>query len=217
MRFGCLGCFVLILILAVVLVGGATALFFAGLIFDIPTVPQAPYTASDGYRAQEKLFELILRDSGRSSRREPLLITERELNAFLARHLEEREGMPFSPLVVKLTPDTMEAQGQTKLKNLFKGFPFYLLVDYLPASTMDRPVWVTVRGRISVTSGSGGRTRYGEVTLTDFTLGKQPLGISLLYVMLGPSGAGLLRWQVPTVVESIEVDDGRLIIRTGTR
>ena len=213
MRFGCLGCFVLILILAVVLVGGATALFFAGSIFDIPTVPQAPYTASDGYRAQEKLFELILRDSGRSSRREPLLITERELNAFLARHLEEREGMPFSPLVVKLTPDTMEAQGQTKLKNLFKGFPFYLLVDYLPASTMDRPVWVTVRGTIRLDREKGRASREnGQLEVNGFSLGSQDMGPWLLSLLLGRER---LRWQVPAVVSKIKIEDGVMLITTG--
>lgn len=213
MRFGCLGCFVLILILAVVLVGGATALFFAGSIFDIPTVPQAPYTASDGYRAQEKLFELVLRDSGRSPRREPLLITERELNAFLARHLEEREGIPFSPLVVKLTPDTMDIQGQTTLKNLFKGFPFYLLADYLPASTMDRPVWVTVRGTIRLDREKGRASREsGQLEVSGFSLGSQDMGPWLLPFLLGRER---LRWQVPAVVNKIKIEDGVMLITTG--
>src|SRR3989304_2309002 len=146
-KFGRMGCFGLLLILAVALVGGAVALYYAGSLFDMPAIPSIEYTPSDGHRAQQKLFELATRDSRRSA--ESVVLTERELNAFLARHLEESEGLPFSPIIVRLSPGTIEVQGRTTLVNLFQGFPFSLLAEYLPAPALDRPVWVTVGGAIA--------------------------------------------------------------------
>src|SRR4030065_2708822 len=97
MKFGCMGCFVLLLILAVALVGGAVALYYAGSLFDMPAIPSVEYTPSDGHRAQQKLFELATRDSRRSA--ESVVLTARELNAFLDRHLEERGGRPLPPII----------------------------------------------------------------------------------------------------------------------
>ena len=210
MKFGCLGCFVLILILTVVLVGGAVALFFGGSIFETPAVPKPSYSTGDGYRAQEKLFEIVLRDSGRSARRDPIVITDHELNAFLAGYLEQKEGLPLSPLVVRLLPDTVEVRGQTAFKNLFKGFPFYFLPDYLPASTIDRPVWVTVRATIGLDrEKSRAARKYGQLAVKEFSLGNQDMGPWLLSLLLGQER---LRWEVPAVVETIKIQDGRIVI-----
>lgn len=213
MKFGCMGCFVLLLILAVVLVGGAVALYYAGSVFDMPAFPKVEYTPSDGHRAQQKLFELAARDSKRSA--EPVVLTERELNAFLARHLEESEGIPFSPLVVKLLPGMVEVQGRTTLVNLFKGFPFSFLVEYLPASTLERPVWVTVSGTILV-QGRKSRTEreYGQLQVSEFSLGNQELGPWVLWLMLGGKERSLLRWQLPPGVDTITVEQGRMVITT---
>jgi len=32
--------------------------------------------------------------------------------------------------------------------------------------------------------------------------------------MMGPSSTHLLRWQVPPIVESIDIEEGQLVIRT---
>lgn len=214
MRLGCVGCLLLIIVILVIVISAAAVIFLSVNIFGTPDGPPGSHSKGDGYAAQQKLYELLLRQSGQSTRRDPIVLTEREANAFLTRHLEEAAGVPLSPLSVRFFKGEASLQGQTPFKKLLQGPPFAQLLPYIPDKRLDQPVWVTVRGRISVKPGPGGRTRYGEVTLTDFTLGKQPLSASLLYVMLGPSGAGLLRWQVPTVVEGMEVDDGRLIIRT---
>jgi hypothetical protein len=36
----------------------------------------------------------------------------------------------------------------------------------------------------------------------------------LLSLMLGPRGASLLRWQVPGVVDRLEIGEGHLTVRT---
>ena len=212
MKVGCMGCFLLLLVIAVVFLGGAVALYFSGAVFDMPAVSRAEYTPSDGYRAQQKLFDLVSRDSRRSSL-EPVVLTEREVNAFLVRHLEEGEGIPFSPLVVKIFPGTIEVRGQTTLRNLFRGFPFSLLADYLPTSTLNRPVWVTVSGTIQVERGRSRTEReYGRFQVSQFSLGNQELGPWVFSLMLGWREQSLLRWQLPPVVDTITIEQGRLII-----
>jgi len=210
MKIGCFALLTLLLMLALVVVGGAAALFMGGAMFETPkTFPQT-HTSSDAYRVQDKLFELVLRGSGRSSRQDPIVLTDQELSAFLATYLERAEGIPLSPLMVRLYPETVEMQGRTALKNLFRGFPAYFLPDYLPASTMDRRVWVTVRGSIGVGQEKGGK--YGRLEVKEFSLGNQDIGPWLLSLLVGRER---LRWQMPAVVETIQVQDGRMVITAG--
>lgn len=212
MKYGCLGLLVLLLIMAVVLIGGGTALFFGGSVFMIPKEAKSTYSTVDSYRAREKLLEITLRDSGRSARRDPIVLTDNEVSAFLAGYLESK-AIPVSPLLVKLLPNMVEIQGQTVLKHLFKGFPSYFLPDYLPASTMDRQVWVTVQGTIALEGRRGGAgPKLGRLEVSEFRLGNQDVGPWLLWLLLGYER---LRWQVPASVEAIKIEDGRLVITAG--
>jgi len=214
MRLGCLGCFFLTLaILAIlVLVGGA--LFLSFTFSAAPDVHLVPLSKGDGYSAQQKLYEVVLRQSGRSSRTDPIVLSDREANAFLSRHLAEAAGLPLSPLVVRFERGLVFAQGQTPLRSLFRGPAFAQLVSYVPDKRLDQPVWVTVRARIGVEDSAGNANRYGTVTVTELQLGRQRVSSFLLYIMMGPSGAGLFRWRVPAVVESIQIEEGKAIIQT---
>ncbi len=213
MKLGCFGCFALVVLVLAVLVVTGGVLFLSANILRSPDVRPVSFSRADGYAAQQKLYELVLRQAGRSGRRDPITLTEREVNAFLSRHLAEVAGVPLSPLTVRLDEDHLFAQGQTALRNLFQGPPFAYLLPYIPDRRLDQPVWVSVRARISIDAPAGAATGYGTVTVTEFVLGRQPLNGFLLYVMLGPSGAGLFRWPVPGVVESIRIQSGQAIIR----
>ena len=208
---GCFGCVALIVVLLVIAVVGLGALFLSTNIFSAPEVRSVPFTKNDGHAAQQKLFEVALRQSGRSSRRDPLIITEPEANAFLSRHLEQ-SGLPLSPIVVRFANGEMVAQGQTAFRNLLKGVPFRQIAPYLSTKRLDEPVWVTVGGRIKV-EGTG-KSRTGSLEVTQFALGKQPLGSILLLLLMGPSAGGLLQWPVPAVVDQIRVGEGQLSITT---
>ena len=208
---GCFGCVALIVVLLVIAVVGLGALFLSTNIFSPPEVRSVPFTKNDGHAAQQKLFEVALRQSGRSSRRDPLIITEPEANAFLSRHLEQ-SGLPLSPIVVRFANGEMVAQGQTAFRNLLKGVPFRQIAPYLSTKRLDEPVWVTVGGRIKV-EGTG-KSRSGSLEITQFALGKQPLGSILLLLLMGPSAGGLLQWPVPAVVDQIRVGEGQLSITT---
>lgn len=211
MKLGCFGCVVLIVAILVIVLLGLGVIFLSTNIFSPPEVRPVSFTKNDGYAAQQKLFEVASRQSGRSSRRDPLTITEPEANAFLSRHLEQ-SGLPLSPIVVRFTRGEILAQGQTAFRNLLKGPPFAQIAPYLSNKRLDEPVWVTVRGRIKI-EGTG-KSRHGSVEVTQFTLGKQHLGSILLLLLMGPSGGGLLQWPVPAVVDEVRVGEGQLSITT---
>ena len=179
-----------------------------------PEVHLTRYSRSDGYAAQQKLYELVLRQTGRSSRQDPVVITDAEANAFLANHLEASD-LPLNPLVVRFVKGQIEVQGQTPLRNLLQGPPFAQVLPYVSDSRLDRPLWVTVKGQFGVEGrGTEGSRSYGRVDLTQFALGQQELGTWLVSFMLGPTAKRLLRWQIPSVVREIQVEDGRAIIAT---
>src|SRR5678815_272619 len=208
---GCFGCVAVIVVILVIAVVGLGVIFLSTNIFGPLELKPISFTKNDGYSAQQKLFEVALRQSGRSSRRDPITITEAEANAFLSRHLEQ-SGLPFSPIVVRFVKGEVLAQGQTAFRNLLKGPPFAQIAPYLSTKRLDEPVWVTVRGQIKI-EGTG-NSRHGSVEVTQFALGKQSLGSILLLVLMGPSGGGLLQWPVPAVVEQVRVGEGQLSITT---
>ena len=213
MKVGCFGCFLLTVAILTCIVIAGGALFLSANIFSAPDVRSVPFSKGDGYAAQQKLYEIVQRQSRRSTRRDPITLSEREANAFLSRHLE-MSGMPMSPLTVRFEKGQLIAQGQTPLRSLFQGPPFAQLLPYLPDSRLDRPVWVTIRARISIDPASREATRHASVDITRFELGRQLLSSFLLYVMMGPSGAGLFRWPIPGVVDNVQIGDGQLTITT---
>jgi hypothetical protein len=211
MRIGCFGCLGVVLLLLVVVALALGGVFMSTNLFAAPTIRAVPYTRNDGYSAQQKLFELVQRQAGRSARRDPVVFTEAEANAFLSRHLDQA-GLPLSPIVVRFTKGELQVQGQTQARNLLKGPPFAQLLPYVKTSKLDEPVWVTVRGTVSI-DGTG-NSRTGHLSITDFALGKQPLGPFLLSILLGPSGGGLLQWPVPAAVDAVKIGDGQLFVVT---
>ena len=213
MKVGCVGCFFLTVAVLTCLVVVGGMVFLSANIFTAPDVRPVSFSKGDGFAAQNKLYEIVQRQSKHSSRRDAITLTEREANAFLSRHLE-MSGIPMSPLIVRFENGQFFAQGQTPLRGLLKGPPFAQLLPYLPDSRLDRPVWITVRARVSVEAGASGATRYASVDVTRFELGRQLLSSFLLYVMMGPSGAGLFHWPIPGVVENIQISDGQLAITT---
>lgn len=215
MKPGCLGCMFLMLVLigAGFVLGGG--LILSTTIFNPPDSPPIPdWTPWDGQRAQQKMAEVILRDTGKSRRADPLVFTEREINAFVALHLEESEMMPFSPLLVRLTAAGIVIQGKTKLKALLKGAPFNYVAESLPASQADREVWVMLRGSVRLEPGRAGKERRAlRIEPTRFRIGTQEVSPWLLRWVVGPR---LFSWSLPKVIEEVSVEEGRVFVITRT-
>src|SRR5262245_66216750 len=165
-----------------VLAGGA--FFLSSNIFGTPEVSPVAFSRSDGYSAQQKLYEIVQRQTGRSSRKDPISLTEAEANAFLSRHLDEG-SVPLSPIVVRFKGDEFVVQGQTALRNLVQSPPLSWAVPYLPSRYLNRPVWVSVEGRITIEGRGESSGRSADDTLNDLALGRQPIRPCVLYGLMG--------------------------------
>lgn len=215
MKLGCAGCFLLLigLMFLAVVVGGF--LFLSGNIFEEPKFEGLEWSRLDASSARSKFAELVQRDAGSSGRQDPIFLSEREVNALVARHLAETIGLRFDPFAITLTQGQFVLQGKTVAGNLLQGPPFAQLASQLPAAQLKRPIWITARGYISLEPGlPGGKSGRARVTLTEFSIGRQPLGTWPFFILMGPTGSGLLKWPVPGTVRDIEIEDRRVVIRT---
>ena len=197
----------------VVVAGGF--LFLSGNIFEEPRFDGIEWSRVDASPALSKLAELVQRDAGHSGRQDPILLGEREVTALIARRLDETAGLKFDPLAVRLTPGQFVLQGRTVVGNLLQGPPFAQLAPQLPAAQLRRPIWITARGDISLDPGEpGGNPGQARLRLTEFTLGKQPVGTWPFSIVMGPAGSRLLTWPVPGSVRGIDIEDRRVVVRT---
>jgi len=215
MKLGCAGCLILLVVLTFLaaLVGGF--IFLSGNIFEEPHLEAVDWRRSDASGARSALQEIILRDAGQSGRQDPVLLSEREINALVARHLAETAGLRFDPFAIRLVQGRFLLQGRTVLRSLLQGPPFAQLAAYLPASQLDRRIWITVRGYIAIQPGEpGGKPGQARVVLTEFNLGRQPVGSWPFSAVMGSAGSRLLSWPVPGAVRDVEIEDRRVLIRT---
>lgn len=215
MKLGCIGCLLLVVFLMVLFGSLACFLWLMTNIYATPDRLLPEPTPANLSAAQGKLHEIGLRDSGRSNRQEPIVLTEPEASVLLGRYLEEAAALRLSPLRVRFAKREVTVQGRAPFRKVVQGPPFTRLLPYIPDSALDRPIWVTVRGRFELgASSSATRGRYGRLTLTEVELGRQPVTGWLMNLMMGPRGATLLRWPVPAVLESVQLQDGKAILTT---
>ena len=215
MKLGCFSCLFLVVGLMFLAIVSGGFLFLSGNMFEEPRFESLEWNRAEASTARAKLAEVALRDGGQSGRQDPIVIGERELNALIARHLAEAGGIKFEPFALRLTRGQFALQGRTVIGNLLQGPPFAQLASQIPATQLNRPIWITARGYITVDPGEPGRkSGRARITLTEFALGKQPVGAWPFYIVMGPKGFDLLRWSVPGTVRDVEIDDRRLVIRT---
>ena len=215
MKLGCAGCLILIVALTFFAVLAGGFLFLSGNIFEEPHFEVLDWSRADASAARYKLSEIIQRDTGQSGRKDPIVLSEREINALLARHLSETAGLRFDPFATRLTQGQFLLQGRTVVRSLLQGPPFAQLAGYLPAAQLDQPIWLSVRGYIALQPGEpGGKPGRARVMLTEFNLGRQPVGSWPFSVAMGPAGSRLLTWPVPGALRDIDIEDRRVVIRT---
>src|SRR5262245_34608581 len=133
---GCGGCSSTILglvaVSAVVAAGGWTLTRTLAA----PVIEASHVTREDGVRAQQKIVDLTLH----RGRRDPVLLTEAEVNAFVSRHLDPAE-LPLGDPVIRLRDDdTLEVIGTVALGRLVRESPVGTLANILPRGWLARPV-----------------------------------------------------------------------------
>ena len=191
MKLGCFGCLVLIVALLVIVVVGSGVIFLSTNIFGAPDVQAGLVPGTMARRPAEALRGGLAPAQIGRARRDPIIITEPEVNAFLSRHLERPASLCRRSWSVRQRG--IVAQGQTPLRNLLRALPWPTRPAICPTKG-SRAGLGHRRGR-SRSSGTGSTTpeRRGH----RFALGRQPLGSILLLLLMGPSGGGLLHWPVP--------------------
>lgn len=176
-----------------------------------PDLPAAAPTAAEGARAQQKIFDLA---RGRA-RAEPVVLTERELNALFSRHLAEMADAPLTSVGVRLRGDGVaEVRARLPLRHLTEEPPWSVIAQIAPAAWLERPVWlrVTVRPRVEAPAAPS-RRRHLRLDVQGLAVGRQRLPAVLLRLVLPPTTLRMLRWPLPDGVGAVTIEAGRAVIR----
>jgi hypothetical protein len=167
-------------------------------------------TPADGSRAQQKLFDLSRRRRGPAE----TTITESEVNALLARHLVEARGVELGALSVRLLGgDRLELMGYRPLGRILEEMSLGSAGNVMPASWWERRVWLRVGAHVRVEEGP---PRHLRLDVDALVVGRQRVPALALRLLIDPGGVGLLRWPLPSHVESVTIEPGRAIIRTAS-
>jgi hypothetical protein len=145
-------------------------------------------------------------------------LSEREVNAFLSRHLSDAADMPFRNPAVRLPGDgRAEIAGQIPVRDLLNVPPLSALAAILPAAWLDHPVWLALRARVTLEGGDGPREgRHIRLDVERFWVGRLPLPQLMLRVLLDPTALRLLRWPVSRAIDGLRVEPGRLVVQSAS-
>lgn len=200
------------------LTAGVLGLLVAGLvwfgagIFDRPATQHEVGGPADGRRAQQKLFGLAASGSHRRGEPRSITVSERELNALLARHLSS-EQLPLADAGVRLVGDgVVEIKGRLPLLDVF-GDSFSAVIRFLPDRWVEKPVWLWLRGHARLETGaSRGDRRRLRLDVESLRVGSRRLPAAVLSVLPDGPMRRATRWPVPDSVDSVTVEPGRLTI-----
>ena len=208
MRPGC-GCGCVTILLATLLAIGAV--WVARGLFDRPATTHEIGSPAEGRRAQQRLFELT--GGGTSQRRDQkratVTLTERELNAFLARHVSD--DLPLGDAGIRLVGDgIVEVAGRLPFHALL-GDQVSSLARALPERWAGRPVWLRLRGHLRLETG-GARADLRRLRLEPESvwLGSRRLPAAVLAILPEGPATRATRWPVPGTLESVLVEPGRV-------
>jgi hypothetical protein len=212
LRLGCGGCLTVLLLLALVGAGGWAVVQAAR----VPEFAGTPVSAADGLRAQQKIFDLLR--GSRGGRSTSVTLSEREVNAFLSRHVSDLGNLKIRDLAVRLPTDgRADLAGRLPLGDLLTVAPLSALRAILPAGWVDHDVWLTMRTRVTLEGGPGTRDRrHVRLDVERFWLGRLPLPELMARVLLDPSALRMLRAPVPQTIDGLRVEPGRLVIQAAT-
>ena len=206
MRMGC-GCLIVVILVAAVIGGIGWGAFQA---LGDPRLPKVATTPADSQRAQEKLYSIASRSARRGS---TVVLTEAELNAFLARNLGDSPELPLTDMRVNLAePGRFQFAGRTRLGAVLGESALAGLHDFVPSSWLARPVWLHLVAVPRIETADA-RRRFVRLHVESFAIGRQRLPAIFTRLMLDPGTLRLLRWSVPETVEDVRIESGRAVVR----
>jgi hypothetical protein len=206
---GCGGCsstvLGLVAVTAVVAAGG----WMLTRTLEAPVIEATRFTREDGVRAQQKIVDLTLH----RGRRDPVLLTEAEVNAFVSRHLDPAELPVGDPVIRLRDDDTLEIIGTVALGRLVRESPVATLAEILPRWWLARPVWLSIAARVATSSDRRPTLRLEPRRLL---IGRQRVPAFMLRLLLEPSSLRLMRIGLPPDVQTVRIERGRVIIQPAT-
>ena len=204
MRVGCSGCLSTIVILA--LLGTVAAgVWGTSRALEEPGVATVTSTPGDAARAQQKLFRLM-----NGTTRDPVVLSEAEVNAFVARNVDPRD-LPFDEPSVFLRSDgVVELVGRVPLRRLLAESPLPLVADVLPAAWLAKRVWLRLVAHARFEREPSAQLR---LDVRRVTLGRQPLPPVALRLFFEPTSLRFARVSLPTNVADVRIESGRAVIR----
>ena len=210
LRLGCFGC-IGALIVGALLTVSVWSVVQATRPPDMGVIQTSP---ADGFRAQQKIFEIVRRT--RSGRPHTVELTEREVNAFLGRHLAETAEFPVSRLSARLHGEgRAEIAGQVPWREILEVPPLSLVSHVLPAAWLEQKAWLSLLARVEVERADAARERrYLRLDVESFHLGRLRLPQIMLRVLLDPLVLRLLRTPLPEGITAVRVESGRLLVET---
>lgn len=179
-----------------------------------PEMATAQTAASDGIQAQQKIFEIMKR--ARGGRAHTVELSEREVNAFLARHLGDAVDVPLKRLAVRLQADgRAELAGALPWKEVLTVPPLSPVPRLLPDGWLTESAWLTMLARVHVdrTDSRRGR-RYLRLDVEAFWLGRLRLPEIMVRILIDPALLRLLKTPLPAGVDAIRVESGRVLVDT---
>lgn len=213
MRLGCSGCLTVLLALLLAAGGVAGSVWVTIRLVDTPSLDHPGWTPADSAGAQDKLARLLRPSGRREPRPVSVTLSEREVSAFLARHLGPATDLALADVAVDLPePGMAVVAGQLPLRTLLGQTPLAGLAQRVPG-WVDRPVWVVVEARPRLESGGRGQRRYLRLEVERLYVGRQRLPAVLLRLLLEPPALNVLRWPVPPAIEALSVEPGRVVLR----
>ena len=210
MRPGC-GCGCLTVVLGGVLVLGGV--WYGRGVFERPAASYEVGNPVDGRRAQQKLFELSGRAPSRRGDQKRVAVTlfEREINAFLARHVSE--DLPLVDGAVHLVGNgVVEVGGRLPLRAVL-GDSVGSTAGLLPRRWAGQPVWIRLRGPLRLEAGTArDGPRRLRLEVESVWVGTRRVPAVVLTVL--PEGPILraTRWSVSGTIDSVVVEPGRLTV-----
>ena len=209
-RQGC-GCGCLTVVLGGILVLGVT--WYGRGMLERSNALYEVGNSADGRRAQQRLFEL----SGKapSSRRDQKSVTvtlfEREINAFLVRHLSDQ--LPLAEGSVHFVGNgIVEIAGRVTVRAVL-GDAAGSFARALPQPWASQPVWLRVRGPLRFEAGTARSSpRRLRIEVESFWVGSRRMPAAVLTIL--PEGPVLraTRWTVSGTIDSVVVEPGRLTV-----
>jgi hypothetical protein len=169
-----------------------------------PAVPSPSTTEEDAARAQQKLFRIF------RGTREPVILTEAELNAFLTRNADLREW-PFERSILLLRDrGVVEILGAVPLRRLIAESPVPFLTDVVPSPWLARMVWFRIGSHVRFEREP---RRQLHLEVAELTIGRQRVPTLALRILFDPASLRFVRVALPDTVADIRVEAGRAVVQ----